>query len=36
MVEHNYRIARRHYSYKLLRRVLRTHIATLTGVNQHD
>lgn len=32
MVEHNYKIAKRHYSYAVVRRLLRTHIATLTGV----
>ncbi|MCG8527605.1 MAG: glycosyltransferase family 4 protein [Opitutales bacterium] len=32
MVEHNYKVAKKHYSYDLVRRILRTHITTLTGV----
>ncbi len=31
LVEHNYNIARKYYSYSVLRRVLRHHIALLTG-----
>ena len=31
VVEHNYEVARHYYSYSVLRRVLRTHIAALTG-----
>ena len=31
MVDHNYRVACRYYSYTVLRRVLRHHIAMLTG-----
>ena len=31
MVEHNYKVATRYYSYTVLRRVLRHHIAMLTG-----
>ena len=31
IVDHNYRVARRYYSYTVLRRVLRHHIAMLTG-----
>lgn len=33
MVEHNFRVAKRHYSYAVVRRMLRTHITTLTGVS---
>jgi glycosyltransferase involved in cell wall biosynthesis len=32
MVDHNFRIAKRHYSYALVRRMLRTFITSLTGV----
>ena len=32
MVEHNFRVAKRHYSYALLKRMLRTSITTLTGI----
>jgi mannosylglucosylglycerate synthase len=32
MVEYNFRVAKRHYSYAVVRRMLRTHITTLTGV----
>lgn len=32
MVEHNYRVARRHYSYTVLRRSLRTLMTSLTGL----
>jgi len=31
IVDHNYKVARRYYSYTVLRRVLRHHIAMLTG-----
>lgn len=31
IVEHNYKVARKYYSYTVLRRVLRHHIAMLTG-----
>jgi glycosyltransferase involved in cell wall biosynthesis len=31
VVDHNYKVARRFYSYTALRRVLRHHIAMLTG-----
>ena len=31
IVEHNYQVARRYYSYTVLRRLLRHHIAALTG-----
>lgn len=31
IVDHNYKVARRYYSYTVLRRVLRHHIAALTG-----
>jgi glycosyltransferase involved in cell wall biosynthesis len=31
IVDHNYRVACRYYSYTVLRRVLRHHIALLTG-----
>jgi hypothetical protein len=31
MVEHNYRVARRFYSYTVLRRSLRTLMTSLTG-----
>lgn len=33
MVEHNYRVARRHYSYTVLRRSLRTLMTSLTGLS---
>lgn len=33
MVEHNYTVARRHYSYTVLRRSLRTLTTSLTGLN---
>ncbi|GHC01038.1 glycosyltransferase family 4 protein [Cerasicoccus arenae] len=33
MCEHNYRVARRHYSYTVLRRSLRTLMTALTGLN---
>ncbi|MEO0796501.1 MAG: glycosyltransferase family 4 protein [Verrucomicrobiota bacterium] len=33
MCEHNYRVARRHYSYTVLRRALRTMMTALTGLN---
>lgn len=33
MCEHNYRVARRHYSYTVLRRSLRTLMTQLTGLN---
>lgn len=33
MVEHNYRVARRHYSYAVLRRSLRTLMTSLTGLS---
>lgn len=32
MVDHNYKVAKRHYSYALVRRLLRTTISTLTGI----
>jgi hypothetical protein len=31
IVDHNYKVARRYYSYTVLRRVLRHHITMLTG-----
>ena len=31
IVNHNYKVARKYYSYTVLRRVLRHHIAMLTG-----
>ena len=31
IVDHNYNVARKYYSYTVLRRVLRHHIAMLTG-----
>ena len=31
IVDHNYRVARKYYSYTVLRRLLRYHIAALTG-----
>lgn len=33
MVEHNFRVARRYYSYTILRRSLRTLMTSLTGLN---
>jgi len=33
LCEHNYRVARRHYSYTVLRRSLRTLMTALTGLN---
>jgi glycosyltransferase involved in cell wall biosynthesis len=32
MVDHNFKVAKRHYSYALVRRMLRTFITSLTGV----
>ncbi|HKK17550.1 MAG TPA: glycosyltransferase, partial [Opitutales bacterium] len=36
IVDHNYKVARRFYSYTALRRVLRHHIAMLTGDAPHS